>query len=51
MEFQVTEQEAQIIINALANMPYGQVFELITKLQKQGIEQIKKKQAEIKVEK
>lgn len=39
--FKLTEQEAQIVLNALIKEPYGLVVEVINKLQLQASEQIK----------
>jgi hypothetical protein len=36
----VTEEEANVIVNALANMPYGMVRELMPKLEAQFKEQM-----------
>jgi hypothetical protein len=37
----VTVQEANTILNTIAQLPYNQCFELIGKLQKQANEQLK----------
>lgn len=37
LTFTVTEQEANILINALAQLPYAQVYALIPKLQQQAV--------------
>lgn len=42
LKFEFTEQEAQIILNALVKEPYGQVVEVINSLQKQAAEQMQK---------
>lgn len=39
--FQLTEQEAQVMLNALSKEPYGLVVEVINKIQSQAIEQRK----------
>lgn len=41
MKFEFTEQEANVILNALAAQPYAQVAALIAKLQSQAQEQLK----------
>ncbi len=40
LHLSVTVNEANIIVNALAQLPYAQVAELIKKLQQQGTEQL-----------
>lgn len=37
--FKLTEQEAQIMLNALTKEPYQQVVNVINKIQNQAIEQ------------
>lgn len=44
MQFEVTHQEANVIIEALGNMPYVKVFELIHKLQQQAQIQLQQNQ-------
>ena len=44
MQFEVTHQEANVIIEALGNMPYVKVFELIHKLQQQAQTQLQQNQ-------
>lgn len=39
---ELTEDEAQMILNALVKEPYLQVYELIEKIQKQSSEQMEK---------
>lgn len=41
LNFNLTEQEAQIILNALIKEPYIQVVEVVNKIQLQASEQIK----------
>ena len=40
--FILTENEAQIVLNALVKEPYGLVIDVINKIQEQAIEQRKK---------
>lgn len=42
-KFELTEQEAQIILNALVKEPYIQVVEVVNKIQEQASKQIKEK--------
>lgn len=42
LKFEMTEQEANLMINALAKEPYYQVTGLIAKLQAQATQQFKK---------
>lgn len=43
LNFNLTEQEATVMINALAKEPYNIVFEIINKLQRQANEQTQRK--------
>lgn len=38
--FTLTENQTNIIMNALASRPYGEVFELIAEIQKQAMAQV-----------
>lgn len=46
MEFNIklSEEEAQIVLNALTKEPYGSVFIVVDSIQKQAIEQRKEKE-------
>jgi hypothetical protein len=39
MTFDLTEQEANMVLQALAAQPYSSVYQLIAKLQRQATEQ------------
>lgn len=43
LTFKVSEQEAQIILNALIKEPYLNVVDVVNKIQKQAIEQMQPK--------
>ena len=43
MKFEFSEQEATVILNALGQMPYIEVFQLIAKLQEQAKKQLEEK--------
>lgn len=45
LTFKLTEQEAQVMLNAIAKEPYGLVSSLINKIQTQADEQMKQKEA------
>lgn len=45
-QFEVTEQEANLIASALAAQPYHAVAALIAKLQKQAAEQVQTEKAQ-----
>jgi hypothetical protein len=40
--FKLSEQEAQKVLNALAKEPYGEVVDVINKIQQQAVEQREK---------
>lgn len=40
MNFELTKQEAELVLNALAQLPYSTVAGLITKLQQQAQHQL-----------
>lgn len=42
MNFELTEKEAQRILNVLSKQPYSEVFDLISAMQLQGQEQLSK---------
>ena len=42
LTFNLTEQEAQIVLNAIAKEPLGQVIELFNKIQEQASEQMQR---------
>ena len=44
LKFELTEQEANIVLNALAAQPFGQVFQLVAKFQKQAQDQLKEQE-------
>ena len=44
--FVFTAEEANLLLSALGNMPYAQVAKLISNMQKQAEEQLKKPEAE-----
>lgn len=39
INLKLTVEEANTVLNALGNMPYGQVFQLIAKIHEQAAEQ------------
>lgn len=41
MKFDLTIPETNLVLSALANLPYGQVADLIAKLRQQAQDQIK----------
>lgn len=43
LTFKLTEQEAQIVLNAIAKEPLGQVIEVFNKIQVQASEQMVQK--------
>ena len=43
LNFKLTEQEAQIVLNALTKEPYIIVVDVVNKMQKQASEQMKVK--------
>ncbi len=43
---ELTQEEVNVILMALAEKPYGQVFQLICKIQRQGNEQIQQQKKE-----
>jgi hypothetical protein len=44
LKFELTEQEAQLVLNALIKEPYMQVVEVIDKIQLQASEQMKQEE-------
>ena len=45
-KFEFTEEETNVILNALANMPYAQVAGLVANIQNQAQPQVKEAQEE-----
>ena len=41
IELKLTVEETNIVLNALANRPYGEVYQLITKIQADAEKQMK----------
>lgn len=41
IELKLSVEEINIVLNALANRPYGEVYQLITKIQADGEKQMK----------
>lgn len=48
IKLEFTVDEVNVILNALANRPYGEVAELIGKIQAQGNEQINVTENEVR---
>ena len=46
VNIKLTVKEAELVLGALSNLPYGQVAELIVNVQKQASEQLSQKVAE-----
>jgi dihydroxyacetone kinase len=46
MKYNFTEDESNLILNALGNMPFFQVYQLINNIQKQAQEQLNTPQKE-----
>mgnify|MGYP000211552772 CR=1 len=44
MTFELTKQEAEVVLNALAQLPFAHVAALITKLQQQAQAQLAEEQ-------
>lgn len=45
LTFKLSEQEAQVVLNALIKEPYLSVVDVINKIQSQASEQLKKEEA------
>lgn len=43
IELKLTVEEVNIVLNALANRPYGEVYQLIAKIQSEGEKQLQVK--------
>lgn len=44
LKFELSEEEAQLVLNALAKEPYGLVVEVINNIQSQAAEQMKQEE-------
>lgn len=44
MKLELTEQEVNTLLNALAQRPFAEVFQLVGKIQEQAQEQLKEKE-------
>ena len=44
MNITFTEQELNIVLNALAQRPFAEVFQLVNKIQEQAQQQLKEKE-------